>query len=190
MTTTYDHYYQTENYFGAPYPALMAFFAEQPTAASILDLGCGQGRNAIALAQLGFAVTGIDSSKVGIEQMARMAQDRQLNVEGIVADIHAFDAIHTFDFVLLDSMFHFAKKDKEREVQLLRKIITDMKSDALLVVCIQDVGSKVEMLLSVIQSTEVMDVLDEQSFVYVFKEESTGHTSESPYRMIIGRKQA
>ncbi len=61
----YDNYYLTKDLFGEPYPELMDFFKNFPDRGKLLDLGCGQGRNAIPLVQLGYEVTGIDNSKVG-----------------------------------------------------------------------------------------------------------------------------
>ena len=107
MTVTYDKYYQTENLFGEPYPALIDFFAEYPKKGKVLDLGCGQGRDAIQLARLGFEVTGIDNSKVGIKQLNRVANTENISLAGIVTDIFKFEGFSEFDFVLLDSMFHF-----------------------------------------------------------------------------------
>ena len=105
MTVTYDKYYQTENLFGDPYSELIEFFAEYPKNGKILDLGCGQGRDAIALARLGYSVTGIDNSKVGIEQMNQIGKDENLNLVGQVGDIYSFSRFDQFDIVLLDSMF-------------------------------------------------------------------------------------
>ena len=75
----------------------------------ILDLGCGQGRDSIALARIGYNVTGIDNSKVGIEQMNQIAESESLTLTGKVTDIFEFDNFAEYDFILLDSMFHFAK---------------------------------------------------------------------------------
>src|SRR5262245_21546889 len=41
-----------------------------------LDIGLGQGRNAVLLAQRGYDVTGIDRSEVGIRAAQRMAKAR------------------------------------------------------------------------------------------------------------------
>ena len=63
----YDDYYKTENLFGEPYKELVAFFKKYPLKGKLLDIGCGQGRNAIPLAKIGYQVTEIDIAKFGIE---------------------------------------------------------------------------------------------------------------------------
>jgi len=76
----YDKHYQTEKLFGSPYPELIAFYAAITQKGKLLDLGCGQGRNAIALAKLGYEVTGIDYSIIGIEQLKKVAKEERLPI--------------------------------------------------------------------------------------------------------------
>ena len=45
---------------------------------NVLDLGCGDGRNAIYLAQRGFNVIGVDSSKVALEKFLRFASEKKV----------------------------------------------------------------------------------------------------------------
>jgi SAM-dependent methyltransferase len=52
-----------------------------------LDLACGEGRNAVWLAQRGWEVTGVDFSAVGIEKARMLATERGLYLEWIVADL-------------------------------------------------------------------------------------------------------
>ena len=188
MTVPYDKYYKTENLFGQPYPELLAFFAEYAKKGKVLDLGCGQGRDAIPLAQLGFDVTGVDNSKVGIAQMNHIAKTGNLNLKGLVADIFEFDDFAAYDFVLLDSMFHFAKKDRKKETGFLQKILSAIKSGCLLVVCIQDTGKKVDILNQTIDSEQQRDRLVDQKFKYSFEDSESGHTSTTDYRMIVVEK--
>ena len=84
MNIAYDKYYQSENLFGDPYPELVEFFAKYPQKGKILDLGCGQGRDAIALARLGYSVTGVDSSKVGIDQMIQVSQNEKYFISRLI----------------------------------------------------------------------------------------------------------
>jgi 2-polyprenyl-3-methyl-5-hydroxy-6-metoxy-1,4-benzoquinol methylase len=188
MPVSYDKYYSTENLFGEPYPELIRFFAEHPKQGTVLDLGCGQGRDAIAMARLGYSVTGIDSSKVGIDQMNTIAKAEGLNLVGHVGDIHAVHDFDNFDIVLLDSMFHFAKKDKEKEVGTIKRIVSGIRQGALLVVCIQDTGAKVRTLDEAIDHVRRLKRLADKKFKYVFEDAGTGHRSETDYRMIVVEK--
>ena len=188
MTVTYDNYYQTEKLFGEPYPELIEFFAEYHKKGKVLDLGCGQGRDAIALARLGYSVTGIDNSKVGIAQMNQIRKDENLNLAGQVGDIYSFDRFSEFDIVLMDSMFHFAKKDKEKEIGLIKQTVSDLRNGGLIVVCIQDTGNKVQILNKAIDFEKKLTRLVDSEFKYVFEDKESGHKSETNYRMIIAQK--
>src|SRR5512138_123163 len=53
---------------GGPQPELSALFDEYPPMSPVLDVGCGSGDLAIALAQRGLEVTGIDFVETAIEQ--------------------------------------------------------------------------------------------------------------------------
>lgn len=65
----------------------VAAFAAHLSPRPVLDLGCGQGRNAVWLARQGHTVTGIDQSHVAIGQARRLAADNGVQVEFEVMDI-------------------------------------------------------------------------------------------------------
>ena len=187
MKIAYDEYYQTENLFGKPYPELIDFFTKKIKNGKVLDLGCGQGRDAIALAKLGFDVTGIDYSKVGIDQMNDIAKVQKLSLKGLVADIFLFDDFGDYDVVLLNSMFHFTKNDKEKEIAFIKNIIAKIKQGSIIIFCIQDTGKKVEILNTVL-SSEKLENLEDKKMKYTFEDKETGHSSTSDYRMIVVEK--
>jgi SAM-dependent methyltransferase len=54
-----------------------AELADLPTGTAV-DLACGEGRNAIWLAERGWTVTGMDFSEVAIERARRIAGDREV----------------------------------------------------------------------------------------------------------------
>jgi 2-polyprenyl-3-methyl-5-hydroxy-6-metoxy-1,4-benzoquinol methylase len=67
-----------------------------------LDLACGAGRNAVWLAERGWAVTGVDFSDVAIENARRMAAERGVEVEWLVADVeHWQPPVGAFDLVVV-----------------------------------------------------------------------------------------
>lgn len=188
MSVEYDKYYQSENFFGVPYPELIAFYAALPKKGKLLDIGCGQGRDAIALARLGFDVIGIDHSKVGIDQLNEVARKGELPLVGRVEDIYAYTGFGAFDFILLDSMFHFGKKEKAKEVGLLRRIIAESKAQVLITVCIQKMVKKLQVLYAVITETPGLEVVSREELEYTFEDQESGHRSVTNYEMVTIKK--
>ncbi len=55
-----------------------------------LDLGCGEGADAIWLAERGWSVTGVDFSAVALERAARESAARRLHVRWVEADLRRY----------------------------------------------------------------------------------------------------
>lgn len=62
-----------------------------PPKGDILSLAEGEGRNAVFLARLGFRVTGVDSSAVGLEKARRLASQHGVEIATVVADLGDFE---------------------------------------------------------------------------------------------------
>jgi SAM-dependent methyltransferase len=61
--------------------------AESLTPARALDLACGEGRNAVWLAERGWQVTGVDFSSVAIQKAKQLEDARGVRADWIVADL-------------------------------------------------------------------------------------------------------
>jgi len=146
MRKPYNKHYKKEAYFGKPYPGLVDFFETYPDRNVVLDLGCGQGRDALFLGRIGYRVIGVDISDVGIQQLNLTAQKEKLQVKGLVADIYTFQITSEYDMVLLDSIFHFYKNDLEKEKKLLKRITEEIKPGGVICNFMQK-GSKREIQL-------------------------------------------
>ena len=57
----------------------------------VLSIAEGEGRNAVFLARLGYAVTALDASRVGLDKAARLAEENGVSLELIHADLNDFD---------------------------------------------------------------------------------------------------
>lgn len=188
MTNQYDHYYQTENLFGEPSNELIDYFQSKDTKAKVLDIGCGQGRNALALGRIGFNVTGVDHSKTGIDQLNSAALQEGLTVTGVIGDMFQLDGLNNFDYFILDSMFHFTKKDREAEINFLKSLLTKAKPGAEIVICNQDTGDKCTTIIETLCSKENAIVKLQGPFNYIFKDSTTGHKSTTPYKFMVFEK--
>ena len=108
MTYDYDALFAEHPHaLGEPTKVFVDFFARfnHPNA-RVLDVGCGQGRDALFIARLGHHVVGVDLAPHGIEDMLATALRENLSIQGKVADIADFVPDGIFDVVVVDRTLH------------------------------------------------------------------------------------
>lgn len=101
----YDRWYSGQDYFWGKAPSkscdrVLEFI--KPTAEfrpRLIDLGCGEGRNAVYFAKHGFDVVGLDVSPVGLEKMERLAEEAGVQVRAIQADVIRYELTDTYDVI-------------------------------------------------------------------------------------------
>ncbi|QYX58262.1 class I SAM-dependent methyltransferase [Roseovarius sp. SCSIO 43702] len=104
---------------GAQDTALAAFIAALPEGATVLDLGCGPGRAAAAMADAGLCVTATDASA----EMVRLAGAHP----GVTARQASFDDIDgqdLYDGIWANfSLLHAPRADLPRHLSALRRAL-------------------------------------------------------------------
>jgi SAM-dependent methyltransferase len=106
--TQWDQRYARPTFIFGKSPA--QFLAENyqyiPYEGTVLDMGMGEGRNAVFLAQKGYKVTGIDLSSVAVKKSYLLAQEFGVKIKGVVASLKdykitpgSYDAIICFYWV-------------------------------------------------------------------------------------------
>ena len=100
---------------------------------NVLDLACGPGRHAIALARDGFRVTGVDLSPFLLEKAASLAQEQNVDVEWVQADMRHFLRPEAFDLAIsiFTSFGYF--DDKQDDLAVLRNIRRSLRVGGILV---------------------------------------------------------
>lgn len=66
-----------------------------------IDLGAGEGRNAVWLAQRGWSVTAVDFSPVGIDKARQLASEHDVEVALVVDDATTWEPDEPVDLVVL-----------------------------------------------------------------------------------------
>lgn len=122
MATDYDKIYrETRHALGPPTRVIVDFFeAYAGTGASVLDIGCGQGRDALFIARLGHRVTAVDQSPAGIGDLETESSREALPVTCVIADLRAYAPNDMFDVVLADRTLHMLGKSER--LDLLRRL--------------------------------------------------------------------
>lgn len=130
MATDYEQFYQNNpNGLGKPTQAFVDFFESYNRLnASVLDIGCGQGRDAVFIARLGYSVTGVDLSPTGIKDLMSVARQENLNVKGVVADIRECEWSELYDVVVVDRTLHMLAPKEQTNV--LETLLNATKSDS------------------------------------------------------------
>jgi len=77
-----------------------------PTSGQALDIGAGEGRNALFLASRGLDVLAVDQSEVGMQKAQRLAQERGLTLRTQAMDLQEFDAEHNSMDVISSIFVH------------------------------------------------------------------------------------
>lgn len=94
-------------------PALLERAVEQRAAPGrALDLGCGEGTNAVWLAQRGYDVVGIDFVAAAVAAAAERAERAGVEVELREGDVLDFDPPAPFDVVLDSGCLHHLPRTK------------------------------------------------------------------------------
>ena len=89
---------------------------------SILDVGCGEGKNPIFLAEKGFInVDAFDLSESGIEKLLKIALNKNVQVNAWVQDLTEFTFHKRYDLIISYGTLHFVEKEE------WKKFITDAK---------------------------------------------------------------
>ena len=89
---------------------------------SILDLACGPGRHTMALASLGFKVTGVDLSPFLLGKARQRASEASVEIEWIHEDMRNFKRSGGFDLALsLFTSFGYFEDPKD-DLKVLRNV--------------------------------------------------------------------
>ncbi len=95
-------FFEVVNYWGIPTEKEVEFIAGYlKPSARVLDLACGGGRHALALARMGYRVTGIEIGQYPLELARIRAQKAGLDIEFIKKDILQLEYQKTFDLAFL-----------------------------------------------------------------------------------------
>ncbi|BCR06876.1 hypothetical protein DESUT3_39450 [Desulfuromonas versatilis] len=92
----------------APDPWLLRVLPLLPRGA-VLDLACGQGRNALLLAERGYQVTALDLSATGLERLREEAARRSLPIRVRQVDLEAEPRLGSARYAVVLDFFYLQR---------------------------------------------------------------------------------
>ncbi|MGZ9584319.1 class I SAM-dependent methyltransferase [Paenibacillus marinisediminis] len=83
----------------------------------ICDVGCGEGRDALHLAQKGYKITALDVSQTAIKKCTQLASQRGIDANFVLADILSADKTfgRKFNWIYSIATLHLLVEDEDRK---------------------------------------------------------------------------
>jgi len=116
----YEEDYRKEEYFWGVKPSIMCLKILElmpPTSpVKILDIGCGEGKDAVFLARCGYDVSAFDISEAGIEKTKRLAEKARVHVRTFRANLCDYRLDERYDVLFSSGTLHYIKPKLRDEV--------------------------------------------------------------------------
>jgi SAM-dependent methyltransferase len=110
---------------------VLANLPAPPRGKIALDVGCGTGKVAIALAKAGWKVTGLDLSPAMVSMARLNALEAQAEVDFVRGDLLALGGDSTYDLLTAFSVLSYLRHQKEWQ-QGFQQLAQRLKSDGIL----------------------------------------------------------
>lgn len=115
-----------------PTPELLEWLAinKVPKDNEILEVGCGEGRDATHLAKLGYAITATDISDEAVKMCEKIAKENQLNLEVFKTDFVTSPQsnLHQFGWIYAIGTLHMLVDNADRKL-FLNNLFNGLKKD-------------------------------------------------------------
>lgn len=120
VVSDYDKRYDTADYYWGITPNNLCYeimkLRPPVKPLKVLDIGCGEGKDAVFLARNGYIVTAFDLSETGIEKGKKLAEKCNTYVDFFKADITDFRATEYYDIIFSSGVYHFIKPEIRKEI--------------------------------------------------------------------------
>lgn len=102
--------------FGPASPEVLELLSSLRPGSSVLDLGCGAGRNALPLARAGMDVTAVEVSRAACMRLRASATDLAIRLHVVEQDLRCFEFGQLYDVVIAHGVLHLLPRADRVEV--------------------------------------------------------------------------
>lgn len=128
-----DAYRSVESLWGLKPDRPLIEYAKVVPKGVILDLGIGEGRNALFFAKMGYEVEGVDISQTAIERSLQRAETENLRIKAKVKDLKEIEiAQGKYSLIIAAWVLNFLRKTEADKI--VNKIKNGLKKDGLVYV--------------------------------------------------------
>jgi tellurite methyltransferase len=118
--TDYENRYKQDGFYWGVAPNHMCYEVmrlKPPTSPlRLLDMCCGEGKDAVFFANNGYLVSAFDIAKSGLDKGRKLAELNGCNVSFFAADVRDFEPDNEFDIIYTSGGFLYFAPEKRREM--------------------------------------------------------------------------
>lgn len=118
--TDYEKRYENEAYYWGLQPNELCYeiMKIKPPVKpyQVLEIGCGEGKDAVFLAKNGYLVSAFDAAENGLEKARSLAEQHGVKVDFFKADVLDYRPDATFDIVFSSGALHYIPRKLRGEV--------------------------------------------------------------------------
>lgn len=111
VVTDYDRRYHADGYYWGLTPNRICYdimkLLPPIKPYRVLDIGCGEGKDAVFFSKCGYHVTAFDISEQGIEKAKRLAEHNRTDVTFFKADMFDYRPDTEYDVIFSSGVLHF-----------------------------------------------------------------------------------
>lgn len=120
IVTDYDKRYMSEEYYWGLTPNRICYdimkILPPIKPYRVLDIGCGEGKDAVFFAKCGYDVTAFDISDQGIEKAKKLAEYNKVDVNLFKTDIFDYRPDTEYDIIFSSGVLHFIRQTERQEI--------------------------------------------------------------------------
>ena len=115
--TMYEKCYDCDEYYWGLEPAsflkeLIQVTGKNPSELRVLDIGCGEGKDAVYMAECGCKVSAFDITESGIRKTKMLAEKRGVEIDAFVADINELNLNQQYDLIYSTGTIQYLFDDR------------------------------------------------------------------------------
>lgn len=118
--TDYEERYKADGYYWGINPSRMCYeimkLCPPVKPLRLLDIACGEGKNAVFFARNGYHVTAFDVVNLALEKAKRLADQNNVDINFFQADMLEFRLDSEFDVIFCSGSLHYVPQHLRKEI--------------------------------------------------------------------------
>ena len=116
----YQEWYKGDDYYWGTQPSSLCLrileLMPPVRPLRLLDIGCGEGKDAVFMARCGYIVSAFDIAQAGIDKLRRLADNAGVSINAFHADVNDYRPDTEYDIVFSSGVLHYIRPELRREV--------------------------------------------------------------------------